>query len=75
MSNLREVGDGSPSRVVLAAFLTKLAKHLVLLACLAIVAQAGHRALVRPLSIFLIIVGAAFVHTVGAALKTRRGHR
>lgn len=61
----------SPRRIVVAAFLTKLAKHLALLACLAIAGQAtGRAALGQPAILFLIIC-AALLHTIGLALKSR----
>ena len=62
----------APSIIVLAAFLTKLAKHLALLACLAIVGQATSRAFVGQRFIFLLILAAALIHSLGQTLKGRR---
>ena len=64
-------GRRSPSSIVFATFLIKLAKHLALLACLAIVGQAiGRAALPQPVVLGLIVC-AALVHTLGQTLKRR----
>jgi len=61
----------SPSTIVFAAFLTKLAKHLGLLVCLAIVGQATGRAVLGQRSILLLVVAAALIHGLGETLKRR----
>ena len=71
MSLASLVGRRSPSAIVLAAFLTKLAKHLALLACLAIVGQTTGRAALGQLAILFLVICAALLHTVGLALKPR----
>ena len=50
---------------VAAAFLTKLAKHLALLASLAIVGAANGRSPIGQLTILLVIVAAALIHLLG----------
>ena len=67
-------GRRSPSTIVCAAFLKKLAKHLALLACLAIVGQATGRVALGQPSILLLIAGAALIHAVGQALERRWRH-
>jgi len=76
MSMSRESSSGrhSPSAIVFAAFLTKLAKHLALLACLAIVGQATGRAALGQRSIVLLVVCAAVIHALGQTLKRRWQH-
>jgi hypothetical protein len=64
----------SPSAIVFAVFLTKLAKHLALLACLAIVGQATGRAALGQRSILLLVVCATLAHTLGRTLKRRLRH-
>jgi len=61
----------SPSTIAFAAFLTKLAKHLALLVCLAIVGQATGRAALGQRSILLLVVAAALIHGLGQTLKRR----
>lgn len=57
-----------------ASFLARLAKHLALLACLAIVGALNDRVPVGQLTIFALIVVAALVHAAGhgLALSERR---
>src|SRR5215470_18756388 len=55
--------------VVSSTFLTKLAKHLALLACLMIVGQVS---VIGKLGIFLTVVVAAVSHSTGIALRRRR---
>jgi len=75
MSRASLVSRRSPSAIVLAAFLTKLAKHLALLVCLAIVGQTtGRAALGQPAILFLVIC-AALLHTFGQTLKRRSHNR
>jgi predicted PurR-regulated permease PerM len=54
-----------------AAFLTKLAKHLALLACLMIVSQAAGRPVLGQLGIFITVLLAAFVHSAGRTVPRR----
>jgi hypothetical protein len=61
----------SPLTIVVAAFLTKLAKHLALLACLAIAGQAAGRAALGQRSIVWLVVGAVLIHALGQTLKRR----
>ena len=58
-----------PSKVLVGAFLTKLAKHLGLVSCLAIVGQASGRAALGQPAILLLVICAALLHTVGLALE------
>ncbi|MBM4298694.1 MAG: hypothetical protein FJ143_13230 [Deltaproteobacteria bacterium] len=76
MSKLSQAfGRGSsPANIAFAAFLTKLAKHLALIACLAIVGQATGRMVVGQLAILFLIVSAALVNTVGATVSRRWRH-
>lgn len=71
MSHASLVVRRSPSTIVFAAFLTKLAKHLALLVCLAIVGQATGRAALGQRSILLLVVAAAAIHGLGQTLKRR----
>ena len=61
----------SLSPLVVAAILTKFAKHLALLVCLAIVGQATGRAAFGQLTILLLTVAAALIHGLGQSLKRR----
>ena len=61
----------SPSVLVFAAFLIKLAKHLALLVCLAIVGHATGRAAFDQFAILLLALAAALIHGLGQALKRR----
>jgi hypothetical protein len=54
-----------------AAFLTKLAKHLALLACLMILGKASGRFVIGPPAIFLLVFLAAVIHFVGSTLERR----
>jgi len=58
-----------------ALFLTKLSKHLVLLACLMIVGRAAGQPLLTPVGIFLLIVVAAALHYAGRSLERRLIYR
>jgi hypothetical protein len=75
MSRASLVSHRSPSAIVLAAFLTKLAKHLALLVCLAIVSAATGRAALGQRSILLLAVCAALIHALGQTLKRRSHNR
>ena len=61
----------SPLTIVTAVFLTKLAKHLALLACLAIAGQATGRAVLGQPAILFLVICAALLHSVGLVLKRR----
>jgi len=60
-----------PAAIVLAAFLTKLAKHLALLVCLAIAGQGTGRIALGQRSLLLLVVAAALIHGLGRMLKRR----
>ena len=61
----------SPSPFLFAAFLTKLAKHLALLVCLAIVGQATGRVALGQVTILSLAVAATVIHQLGQTLKRR----
>ena len=70
------ISRNSPPRAhATALFLTKLAKHLALLACLLIVGQATGQPPLGPLGIFLLIVFAASLHCVSRSLQGRLLYR
>ena len=71
MSRLLFGARRSPSVLVFAAFLIKLAKHLALLVCLAIVGQATGRAAFGQLTVALLTLTAAFIHGLGQTLRRR----
>ena len=54
-----------------AAFLSKLAKHLALLACLAIVGESTGRFVLGQTAILLLVVSAALLHSAGRTLQRR----
>ena len=56
---------------IIGAFLIKLAKHLALIACLMIIGQAIGRFTVSQLGIFLMVLSAALLHSVGRVLQRR----
>ena len=63
-----------------AGFLSKLAKHLAVLACLGIVGETSGRFVIGQMGIFLLVVSAAVLHSAGRTLVRRlqlesRGHR
>jgi hypothetical protein len=60
-----------PTACVFAAFLTKLAKHLLVIACLAILGRATGRLAVDQPVIFGLIVIATLGQFIGSALQTR----
>ncbi|HEU4345503.1 MAG TPA: hypothetical protein VFU31_28470 [Candidatus Binatia bacterium] len=64
---------GTPSRlqIVSSAFLTKLARHLGLIACLLILGQTSSRSVAGQIGIFLLIVLAAALNATGRALRSR----
>ena len=53
------------------AFLSKLAKHLAVLACLGIVGETSGRFAIGQMGIFLLVVGAALLHSVARTLQRR----
>jgi hypothetical protein len=56
---------------VAAAFLQKFAKHLALIACFMILGGASGRFAVSEFGIFLMIVTAAALHSIGRFLEYR----
>ena len=70
-----QFGDRLTATCVSAAVLTKLAKHLALLASLAILGEAGGRIIVSQPAIFTVIVLAALFHSIGRALRLRLRQR
>ena len=59
------------SACVSAAFLVKLAKHLALVACLMIIGAAPGRVAASETGIFLTVVCAALLHSIGRILDRR----
>jgi hypothetical protein len=59
---------------VTGAFLIKLAKHLALIACLMIIGQPIGRLAVSQLGIFLMVLSAALLHSIGRVLQRRLTH-
>lgn len=59
------------SASVVAPLLTKVAKHMALLACFMIVGSATGRATINELGIFSLIAAAALVYSVGRSLEGR----
>jgi len=69
-----EVGklrDFSPATCVTATVLTKLAKHLALLASLTIPGEATGRIAAGEVAIFILVVVAALSRTIGCTLQLR----
>jgi hypothetical protein len=56
---------------VIAAFLTKLAKHLALIACLMIVGNSTGKFASDQFTIFLMVMGAALMNCAGCFLQRR----
>jgi hypothetical protein len=54
-----------------SGFLSKLAKHLAVLACLGIVGETSGRFMIGQIGIFLLVVSAALLHSAGRALQRR----
>jgi hypothetical protein len=63
--------DYLPATCVTAAVLTKLAKHLAILASLTILGQVTGRIAVSQLAIFILVVLAALSRTIGCTLQLR----
>lgn len=61
----------SVKAIATAAVFAKLAKHLALLACLAIVGRANGPAAIGPLAILALVVFAAGLHSISRALARR----
>ena len=59
---------------VIGAFLIKLAKHLALIACLMIIGQPIGRFAVSQVGIFLMVLTAAVLHSIGRVLQCRLSH-
>ena len=59
------------STFVFAGFLTKLAKHLALIACFMIVGISRSRFATSHVAIFLTILSAAVIHSLGRVLQRR----
>jgi hypothetical protein len=60
-----------PAHAVVAAFLTKLAKHMALIACLMIAGSATGRAAVSQLQIFFLVACAAVAYSIGQRMARR----
>jgi hypothetical protein len=56
---------------VSSAILSKVAKHLVVLACLTILGQAAGRSVIGPAGIFLLIIAAALLDSASRILHRR----
>jgi hypothetical protein len=54
-----------------SALLPKLAKHLAVLACLAIVGETSGRFVIGQTGILILVVSAALLHSVGRTLQRR----
>jgi len=59
------------STCVVATFLQKFAKHLALIAGLAIMGGATGRFAISEFAIFLIVIAAAALHSIGRVLEYR----
>jgi len=58
-----------------SAFLSKLAKHLAVLACLGIVGETSGRFVIGQMGIFLLVVSAALLHSAARTLQRRYSFR
>jgi hypothetical protein len=66
-------GDSRPGLLLLpAAILSKLAKHLALIACLLIVEEASGRAAIGAVGIFFLVLAAVILHRSGDKLQRRQ---
>ena len=67
------IAPGSPrlSLSLISGILTKLAKHLALIACLMIVGEASGRSSLGEVIIFLIVLASVAVHSFARALQRR----
>ena len=59
---------------VIGAFLIKLAKHLALMTCLLIIGEPIGRFAVSQLALFLMVLTAAVLHSIGRVLQCRLSH-
>ena len=59
---------------VIGAFLIKLAKHLALIACLMIIGQPIGSFAVSQVGLFLMVLTAAVLHSIGRVLQGRLSH-
>ena len=59
------------SRAAAAVFLSKLAKHLALIACLLLVGRVVNRLSIGPLAIFSLTIFASIAHLAARALSLR----
>jgi hypothetical protein len=59
------------SACVVAAFLQKFAKHLALIACLTIMGGATGQFAISEFAIFLMVVAAAALHSIGRVVEYR----
>jgi hypothetical protein len=57
--------------ILTSAFLSKLAKHLAVLACLAIVGETSGRFVIGQRGILVLVVSAALLHSAARALQRR----
>jgi hypothetical protein len=64
-----------PPVCVSSAILSRLAKHLVVLACLTILGEATGRSVIGQTSIFLLIIAAALLDSAGRILHRRFNSR
>jgi hypothetical protein len=55
--------------------LTRIAKHLALLACLMIIGAATGRPVLGQVGIFIVVVLAALIHSAGWAVQSRFSSR
>ena len=70
-SNSHSATSFHPRACVIGAFLTKLAKHMALIACLLIAGRLTGRFAGGQLGIFLTVVSAALLHSIGRVLQRR----
>jgi hypothetical protein len=68
-------GGALPGIFVTVAALTKIARHLALLASLAIIAAATDRSPVGQFAIFLLVAIAALLHSFAASLRRTADRR
>ena len=59
---------------VIGAFLIKLAKHLALMTCLLIIGEPVGRFGVSQLGLFVMVLTAAVLHSIGRVLQGRLSH-
>ena len=59
---------------VIGAFLIKLAKHLAVMTCLLIIGEPIGRFDVSQIGLFLMVLTAAVLHSIGRVLQCRLSH-